>query len=150
MSKYPKQDKEIVICTADGSVMTGMVNIAGRSISSYMQDSEPDVIIYDVRVADQSRFKTLMVTKRQIVWISVTDEIEREQYGIWQKLAFKVNTGNTITGDIDITGYDRISDYVQRYNNRFHEVFDCIIDEEPRNNLIFVSRHLTVWKEPVG
>ncbi len=150
MNNYPKQDKEIVICTADGSIISGKVNIAGRSISSYMQDAEPDVIIYDVKVKDEKSYETLMVTKSQIVWISAEGETEKEDYGIWEKLSFRMNIGNTITGDVDITGYDRISDYVQRYNNRFHEVFNCSIDNKQKNNLFFVSRQLTVWKEPIG
>lgn len=148
MTNYPKQDKEVVVCVADGTIVTGNVNIAGRSISSFIQDIEPDIILYNAVLADKSKLDTMMVTKRQILWISVTDETEKEKYGQWERLTFRLINGSRINGVVDITGYDRISDYVQRFNHVYHEVYESVLDGQKKDNLMFVSRRQTVWKEP--
>lgn len=145
MIDYPKQDQKIEICTIDGTIVNGMVNIAGRSLSTYLQDSEPDIIMYDAYI-DKKKCKTLMITKKQIIWISTEDDGEKDWLGNWRRLLFKMINGQIVTGEIDITGYDRISDYIQRFNTRYYELFDSGIDGKKRKTL-FISRRYTVWKE---
>ncbi len=148
MIDYPKQDQQIVLCTADDAIVTGMVNIAGRNISTYIQECDPHVIMYDVELADKQKFGTLIVTTRQIMWIAVADEGQIDRFGNWQKLSFKMINGQTVTGEVDITGYDRVSDFFQQFSNRFYELFDCSIDGE-KKEVLFVSSRFIVWKEPV-
>ncbi len=148
MIDYPKQDQKIVLCTADDAIVTGMVNIAGRNISTYIQECDPHVIMYDVELADKQKFGTLIVTTRQIMWIAVADEGQIDRFGNWQKLSFKMINGQTVTGEVDITGYDRVSDFFQQFSNRFYELFDCSIDGEEKE-VLFVSSRFIVWKEPV-
>lgn len=148
MINYPKEDQKITLCTTAGAYISGMVNVAGRSLSTYLQDAEPDIIMYETELAENNKQNTLMVSKRQTLWISTQDEIEKDLLGCWQRLSFKLVNGQVIVGEIDITGYDRVSDYVQRFQNRFYEVFDCNINGENKNTL-FVSKRYTMWKEPL-
>ncbi len=148
MIDYPKQDQQIMICTADNAILTGMVNITGRNISTYIQECDPHVILYDVELADKQKFDTLIVTTRQIIWIAVVYESEKDWFGNWQKLSFKMINGQTVIGKVDITGYDRVSDFFQRFPNMFYQLFGCSIDGEKRD-VLFVSSRFTVWKKPV-
>lgn len=148
MIHYPKEDQKITLCTTAGAYITGMVNVAGRSLSAYLQDAEPDIIMYETELSENKKQNTLMVSKRQTLWISSEEHLEKDQLGCWQRLAFKLVNGQVIVGAIDITGYDRVSDYVQRYQNRFFEVFDCSLNGEKRDSL-FVSKRYTMWKEPL-
>ena len=148
MIDYPKQDQQIVVCTADDAIVTGMVNITGRNISTYIQECDPHVIMYDVELADKQKFDTLIVTTRQIMWIAVSYEDQIDRFGNWQKLSFKMINGQTLTGEVGITGYDRVSDFFQLFPNMFYQLFDCSIDGEKRD-VLFVSSRFTVWKKPV-
>ncbi len=148
MINYPKEDQKITLCTTAGAFVTGLVNVAGRSLSTYLQDSEPDIIMYETELAENKKNKILMVSKRQTLWISSFDECEKDSLGNWKRLSLKMVNGQIIIGEIDITGCDRISDYVQRYQNRFYELFDCSINGENKKSL-FVSKRYTMWKEPL-
>ena len=148
MIDYPKQDQQIVVCTADDAIVTGMVNITGRNISTYIQECDPHVIMYDVELADKQKFDTLIVTTRQIMWIAVSYEDQLDRFGNWQQISFKMLNGQTLTGEVGITGYDRVSDFLQRFNDRFYKLFDCTIDGEKRD-VLFVASRFTVWKEPL-
>ncbi len=148
MINYPKEDQKITLCTTAGAHVAGMVNVAGRSLSTYLQDAEPDIIMYETELSENKKQNTLMVSKRQTLWISSGEDLEKDPLGCWQRLSFKLVNGQVIVGEIDITGYDRVSDYVQRYQNRFYEVFDCTINGESRTAL-FVSTRYTMWKEPL-
>ncbi len=148
MTDYPKEGQKISLCTTDGAVLTGMVNVAGRSLSMYLQDSEPDIIMYDVELGENNNYKTLMVSKRQTIWISPFEECRKEEYGSWKKLSLKMIDGQIIIGEVDMTGCDRLSDYAQKYHNRFYELFDCIFNGENKKSLFVSNRH-TLWKEPL-
>lgn len=148
MINYPKEDQKITLCTTAGAYVSGMVNVAGRSLSTYLQDSEPDIIMYETELSENKQQNTLMVSKRQTLWIASGEELEKDPLGCWKRLSFKLVNGQVIVGEIDITGYDRVSDYVQRYQNRFYEVFACTINGEKKSSL-FVSTRYTMWKEPL-
>ncbi len=159
MIDYPKQNQQIVVCTADNAIVTGMVNIAGQNTSTFIQkcdphvimydvECDPHVIMYDVEFANKQKFDTLIVTTRQIIWIAVADEGEKDWFGNWHKLSFKMINGQTVIGKVDTTGYDRVSDFLERFPNRFYQLFDCSIDGE-KKEVLFVSSSLTVWKKPV-
>lgn len=147
MVEYPRQDQKLVICTTDNNRLSGMINIAGRSISTYLQDSEPDIVMYDCKINDKESVDTLLVSKRQILWINSFEKREKDWLGNWQNVMFKMTNGDMISGEIDITGYDRVSDYLQHYNDRFYEVYDCRHDNKTEK-LLFVSRQFTMWKQP--
>lgn len=148
MIDYPKEDHTITLCTTAGAYVSGLVNVAGRSLTTYLQDVEPDIIMYETELAENRTQKTLMVSKRQTLWISSPAGCEKDSIGNWKRLSFKMVNGQVIVGEVDITGYDRVSDYVQRYQNEFYEVFDCSLNGEKRK-VLFVSKRYTMWKEPL-
>lgn len=148
MINYPKEDKTITLFTTAGAYVSGLVNVAGRSLSSYLQNTEPDIIMYETELAENRTQKTLMVSKGQTLWVSSKEDCEKNSLGNWKSLSFEMVNRQVIVGEVDITGYDRVSDYIQRYQDRFYEVFDCSINGEKRKSL-FVSKHYTMWKEPL-
>jgi hypothetical protein len=53
------------------------------------------------------------------------DGKEKPVVGTWQKIGFKLLNGKGITGEVDISGYSRVSDNFQAFSRRFYEVFPC-------------------------
>lgn len=147
MNDYPREDQEIEICLADNSRVSGMVNIAGRSISAYLHSSDLDIVIYGGLFDNGQKAGTLLVSKRQTIWVKPDLSVEKSKYGNWKKIRFRLFTGQSVEGVIDITGYDRISDYLQDYTERYYEVYDCRCGNEA-SDLMFISRKYSLWKEP--
>jgi hypothetical protein len=148
MNDYPKQDHPITIITSDNSRISGMINVLGRSISVYLQGPEPDVIMYDCTIDDTRKADTLMVSKRQILWLNTGESLMEQRIGNWQTLMFHLVNGVKVKGDVNMTGYDRVSDFLQSYGDRFYEVFDAETVDS-KSGMLYVSREHTVWKEPL-
>ncbi len=112
--------------------------------------SSPDIVMYSVESEDGELHQTVLVAKQQIVWIDPhDDESGKAEVGTWQKVSFKLANGQEITGEVDISGYSRISDYFQAFSRRFYEVYECITDGK-KQNLLFVSSGHVLWRELVG
>jgi len=148
MNEYPKQDKKVLLCTSDNNRITGSINIVGRRIFSYLEDSDPDIVLYDADTEDGEAHKTLLVPKSQVYWIDPVDDTAREQDGgKWKKVTFKLANGMTIKGDVDIAGFNRVSDYFRAYPKMFYEVYECSTAEKKYAVLFVASEHV-LWKEP--
>jgi hypothetical protein len=53
-----------------------------------------------------------------------------------------------VTGEIDITGYDRVSDYFLKNSDIFSEVSNAMVDGEPSKSTMFVSSTQYLWVIP--
>jgi hypothetical protein len=149
MSEYPKQDKKVILCTSDNSRIAGSINIVGRRIFAYLEDSDPDIVLYDTNTEDGKAHKTLLVPKSQVYWIDPVDDTGREQdVGKWMKVTFKLANGQVITGEVDIAGFNRTSDYFRAYPKRFYEVYECSVIDKKYAVLFVASEHV-LWKEPL-
>ncbi len=145
---YPKEDQRVVLYTSDGSKLTGSVNIVGRTLFEYLNDADTDVILYDA-ICDEESIGTLLVSKKQILWIEALEwKREKPALGNWHKIRVKLSAGSVFIGDVDISGYDRTSDYLKVYNDYYYEFFECMAEGKLFNS-IFVSVSNSVWKEPL-
>jgi hypothetical protein len=149
MSEYPKQDKKVILCTSDNSRIAGSINIVGRRILSYLEDSDPDIVLYDTNTEDGKAHKTLLVPKSQVYWIDPVEDTGREEdAGQWKKVTFKLANGQVITGEVDIAGFNRTSDYFRAYPKRFYEVYECSMIDK-KYAVLFVATEHVLWKEPL-
>ena len=149
MNDYPREDKKIALHLSDNSTLSGLVNIAGRSTFAIVEDSDPDIVLYDASSGDGKAYKIVLVSKKQICWIdAVDDREEKPDRGKWQKVTFKLTNGQELTGEVDIAGFDRTSDYFRTYSGKFYEVHRCDTDDT-RDNLLFVASEHVMWREPV-
>jgi hypothetical protein len=149
MSDYPKKDHEIILLTADNSRITGCINVLGRSISAYLQGPEPDIVMYNCLVDGIKGSDTLMISKKQILWVNSREKTDEEKLGSWKTLMFRLVNGTMIKGCVNTTGYDRVSDFIQNELGRFYEVHD--VDAGGYLcDMFYVSREHTVWKKPVN
>ena len=147
MNDYPKEDKKIVLHLTDSSTLTGFVNIAGRTTPAIVEDSDPVMVLYDASSEDGRAYKAVLVSKNQICWIDALDDSEQKpDRGKWQKVGFKITNGQKITGEIDITGFERASDYFRTYPGRFYEVYTCSTADKMDNRLLVASEHV-IWRE---
>ena len=125
---------------------------AGKDISKtieLVEDAEPDIVLYSVKSEDGAMHQTVLVAKQQIVWIDpLEDESGKPEVGTWQKVSFKLANGREITGEVDISGYSRISDFFQAFSRRFYEVYECSSSGKTQN-LLFVSSGHVLWRELV-
>jgi len=149
MNDYPRQDKKIKLYLSDNSQITGLINIAGRKTIELVEDAGPDIVLYSVKSEDGALHQTVLVAKQQIVWIDpLEDESGKPEVGTWQKVSFKLANGREITGEVDISGYSRISDFFQAFSRRFYEVYECSTSGK-KQNLLFVSSGHVLWRELV-
>lgn len=148
MTAYPKLDHEIDVVTSNNMRIHGMINVLGRSISTYLQGTEPDVIMYHCTIDGDRSVDTLMIAKHQIVTVQTGEQEQPEKrIGHWQRLKLMLNDGNTIMGDVNMTGYDRLSDFIQNNDDHFYELHSVQTDDG-FSELLYVSRIATLWKEP--
>ena len=148
MTDYPRQDKKIKLSLSDNSQITGLINIAGRRTIELVEDAGPDIVMYSVESEDGKLHQTVLVAKQQIVRIDPLEESGKPEVGTWQKVSFKLANGQEITGEVDISGYSRISDYFQAFSRRFYEVYECSTNGK-KQNLLFVSSGHVLWRELV-
>ncbi|GAB6094485.1 hypothetical protein JCM14469_07370 [Desulfatiferula olefinivorans] len=149
MTDYPKQDHEIELMTLDNARITGCVNVLGRSIATYLQGSEPDIVMYRCRIEGIGSAETMMVAKSAVIWVHTGEKAESPRIGSWKRVAFHMVNKTTVTGEVDMTGYDRVSDYFQNADDRFYEVVGARSDDGDHDRL-YLSRVATIWKEPVS
>ena len=149
MNDYPRQDKKIKLYLSDNSQIIGLINITGRGTVELVEDADPDIVLYSVASGDGKLYHTMLVAKQQIVLIDpLEDESGKPEVGTWQKVSFKLASGQEITGEVDISGYSRISDYFQAFSRRFYEVYECGTDGKKQNLLLVSSGHV-LWRELV-
>jgi len=149
MNDYPRQDKKIKLYLSDNSQITGLINIAGRGTIELVEDTDPDIVLDSAESEDGKLYQTMLIAKQQIVWIDpLDDESGKPGVGTWQKVRFKLVNGQEITGEVDISGYSRISDYCQAFSRRFYEVYKCSTTGK-KQNLCLVSSGHVLWRELV-
>lgn len=156
MSEYPKQDTKIILYISDnsrisGSVkVSGSINITGRSIFTYLQDSDPDIVLYNTSTEDGTAQKTLLLSKGYVVWVYPLEGMggDRQDAENFKKVKFKLSNTQEITGEVPITGFKRVSDYFMAYSRRFYVIYDCSVADKKYDILFLASAHV-LWKEPV-
>lgn len=149
MCEYPKQDKKVMLCIANNIRITGSINIVGRSMSQYLEDPAPDIVMYDTCTGSGREHKTLLVSKSQIYWINPVDETgEIPNTGIWKQVRLKLSNDQEITGKVDIAGFNRVSAYFLSYDKRFYEIYECSMADK-KYDFLFVSSEHVLWKEPI-
>ena len=149
MTAFPKLDYEVDILTTGNFRIQGSINVLGRSIAAYLQGPEPDLILYKCIIDQDQTANTIMISKHQVVTVLTGEQSPvEERIGNWRRLSLIMSYGKIITGDINITGYDRVSDYIQNFKDHFYELHSVDMGDKICDRL-YVSRLATVWKEPV-
>jgi hypothetical protein len=149
MAVYPKEDQVIRLYMTTGAILVGSANIAGRTVTEYINNDDKDIILYNTDCSDVSEGKTLLVSKHQIIWIDPGGEKNKLETGSWYRIRIKTAGGHVLTGDIDISGYDRISDYLTNFQDDFYELFDCTINDK-NYDFLLISVANSIWKEPLS
>ena len=149
MGIYPRQDCPIRICLVDNSQLEGLVNIVGRDIKTFLLDNETDIVMYEAVNGEDEGRRPMIVHKSQILWVEIQGY---KQDGVktsgLKKMKMKLSNGQVVTGEIDITGYDRVSDYFQKNTDIFAEVSHAVLDGEKKHPALFVSATRYLWVIP--
>lgn len=149
MGIYPKKDCEITLCLSNNSQLDGLVNIVGRDIRTFLLDNESDIVMYEaVNGEDESR-RPMIVPKKHILWVEVRNgDLSERKVAIYRKMKMKMTNGQVVSGEIDITGYDRVSDYFLKNTDMFTEVSNVAVDGETVRSIVFVSTTQYLWVIP--
>ncbi|SCY33348.1 hypothetical protein [Desulfoluna spongiiphila] len=149
MGIYPKKDCEITLCLSNNSQLDGLVNIVGRDIRTFLLDNESDIVMYEaVNGEDESR-RPMIVPKKHILWVEVRNgDLSERKVAIYRKMKMKMTNGQVVSGEIDITGYDRVSDYFLKNTDMFSEVSRVAVDGESVRSIVFVSTTQYLWVIP--
>ena len=149
MSEYPRQDQRIVLRLADASSITGMINVTGRTVEAVVRDeSDPNLLVYDATGEDGRGYETTLISKHQILWIEMPAAAQspRSEAGDWRSVTFRFKNGHELAGEIDITGFDRPSDYFPAHAGHLYQVRAKVAAErEPQ--LSFVASDHVVLRE---
>lgn len=149
MGIYPKKDCEIRLCLSNNSQLNGLVNIVGRDIRTFLLDSESDIVMYEAVDGEDERRRPMIVPKKHILWVEIkdTDLVERK-LAIYRNMKMKMVNGQVVSGEIDITGYDRVSDYFLKNTEMFSEISSAMVDGESIHSVMFVSTTQYLWVVP--
>jgi len=146
---YPKEGRIIAAHTIDNSKLEGKINVAGRTTGELVNDETFDMIMYDVVRNDRDSIPTVLVSKQGIAWIDPKGEVERPIAGSnLYRLKIRLSNGDSVIGSVDISGYDRMSDYLAQYSGFFYEVFDCSAGGG-KFPFLYVSVCNSIWVEPM-
>ena len=149
MGIYPKEDCEIRLCLSNNSQLNGLVNIVGRDIRSFLLDNQSDIVMYEAVNGEDERRRPMIVPKKHILWVEIneSDLVERK-LAIHRNMKMKMVNGQVVSGEIDITGYDRVSDYFLKNTDIFSEVSSAMVDGESIHSTLFVSTTQYLWVVP--
>lgn len=149
MGIYPKKDCEIRLCLSNNSQLDGLVNIVGRDIRTFLLDNESDIVMYEAVNGEDERRRPMIVPKKHILWVEVKGgDLPERKLAIYRNMKMKMTNGQVVGGEIDITGYDRVSDYFLKNTDMFSEVSSAVVDGEPVQSLLFVSTTQYLWVVP--
>jgi len=149
MNDYPREDKPLIVCLADNTQVRGMVNIAGRTAVGVIEDTGPDLVLYEARSGVGMPLTTVFIAKNQIVWIAPAEDRENlEGHGEMQKVRFKLANGEVITGKVDSSGFERLSDYFNACHQRFYEIHEASFTDRTYE-VLYVRVQQVLWKEPI-
>ena len=149
MGIYPKEDCEIRLCLSDNSQLNGLVNIVGRDIRMFLLDNESDIIMYEAVNGEDERRRPMIVPKKHVLWVELKGEAaDGRKTGLQRNMKMKMSNGQLVSGAIDITGYDRVSDYFLKNTDMFCEVMDATVDGEHTHSAMFVSTARYLWVVP--
>ncbi|WP_300672941.1 hypothetical protein [Desulfoluna sp.] len=149
MGIYPKKDCQIRLCLSNNSQLDGLVNIVGRDIRTFLLDDESDIVMYEAVNGEDEKRRPMIVPKKHILWLEVKGcDLAERKMALYRKLKIKLINGQVVSGEIDITGYDRVSDYVLKNSDLFSEVAEATIDGEIIRSIVFVSTTQYLWVVP--
>lgn len=149
MGIYPKKDCEIRLCLSNNSQLDGLVNIVGRDIRTFLLDNESDIVMYEAVNGEDDRRRPMIVPKKHILWVEVMDlDLKDRKVAIHRNMKMKMTNGQVVSGEIDITGYDRVSDYFLKNTDMFSEVSSAMVDGEAIHSIMFVSTTQYLWVIP--
>ena len=149
MGIYPRKDCAIRLCLVDNSQLEGLVNIVGRDLKTFLLDSETDIVMYEAVGSDEEGRRPMIVRKSQILWVEVKDHhLEEPRSATLRHMKMKLGNGQLVSGEIDITGYDRISDYFQKNSDIFAEISRATLDGEKSCPVMYVSATRYIWVIP--
>ena len=146
---YPKEGRTIAAHTIDNSRLEGKINVAGRTVGELVNDETFDMIMYDVVRNDRDSIPTVLLSKQGIAWIDPEGKAESPLVAEnLYRLKIRLSNGESILGAVDISGYDRMSDYLVQYSVFFYEVFDCSAGGR-KFPCLYVSVCNSIWVEPM-
>jgi len=149
MGIYPKKDCEIILCLSNNSQLDGLVNIVGRDIRTFLLDNESDIVMYEAVNGEDENRRPMIVPKKHILWVEVRNgDLAERKVAIYRKMKMKMTNGQVVSGEIDITGYDRVSDYFLKNTDMFSEVTRAAVDGESVRSIVFVSTTQYLWVIP--
>lgn len=149
MGIYPKKDCEIRLCLSNNSQLNGLVNIVGRDFRTFLLDNESDIVMYEAVNGEDDRRRPMIVHKKHILWVEVRDsDLEERKTAIRRTMKMKMTNGQVVSGSIDITGHDRVSDYFLKNTEMFCEVSNAMVDGEFIHSMMFVSTTQYLWVIP--
>jgi hypothetical protein len=149
MGIYPKKDCEITLCLSNNSQLDGLVNVVGRDIRTLLLDSESDIVMYEAVNGEDERRRPMIVPKKHILWVEIKDaDLTERKLAIHRNMKMKMVNGQVVSGEIDITGYDRVSDYFLKNTEMFTEVTSGMVDGELVYSTMFVSTAQYLWVIP--
>lgn len=149
MNEYPREDKPLVVCLADGSCLSGLVNIAGRTVRDVLENAAIDMVLYDSRRWDDMPLQTVLIRKDKILWVAPAGEAgQTTASGSLKQVRFKLANGLIITGRVDASGFARVSDYFQACRDCFYEIGDASFNDGSYA-VMYVGAQQVLWKQPV-
>jgi len=149
MNEYPREDKPLLVCLSDNTRVRGLVNIAGRTTQEVLEDEGPDLVLYDARGGDGIPLKTVFIGKNQILWIAPSGDGEkRGETGLLKQVRFKLANGEVITGKVDRSGFERLSDYFHACRQRFYEIHEASFTDITYG-VLYLGVQQVLWKEPI-
>jgi len=149
MSEYPREDKPLAVSLSDNTLISGLVNIAGRTTQEVLEDEGPDLVLYDAQDGDGMPLKTVFIGKDRILWIAPDGEAVKPEAGsLLKQVKFRLAGGQVLTGKVEISGFDRLSDYFHARRERFYKVMEASLMDRTYD-VLYLGIQQVLWKQPV-
>lgn len=144
MDVYPRIDQKIILHTLSEIKIVGNVNVTGRTLKELFREITPFIVIYKYKINIPEDQETLILNKNQIRYIETINDTQKPAGGKWKKLTVQVTEKLSMAGEVDITGYDRLSDFIQNQDDTFFEIL-LSADKKNQYKTIYVSRSNLIW-----
>ncbi len=144
MDVYPRIDQKIILHTLNEIKIIGNVNVTGRTLKAFLTDNTPFIVVYKYKINIPEDQETLILNKDQIRYIETINDTQKPAGGNWKKLTVQVTEKLSMAGEVDITGYDRLSDFIQDQDDTFFKIL-LSADKKDKYKIIYVSRSNLIW-----